>query len=341
MGLISNLFGKKKTPDERFTEAVQEDMKGNKQVALKTYLELINEKHMDGDYHLPYQRAVYILEERKQWSKIIELCDLYEKRYHPWGHDHWHHAYKGTAQRELVKLKQTDQPKQPVQQTSQPKQEQQIQSKQEKIVKEGPKQVPLKPIQPKPSPRNPYPTQANWKLECSTKDNYATTMAQIIALLPEFDCYANGKQPEYYPQDAAFMLRDLKNKAFNKLLDAEEVEEQRNFIKAAEIYEEMVTLKYWDEEPYEKLFQIYYKSHLKEECIKLSGYVFRYFESIQNGEKEKVLQLATKYGCLPQYQKMIEQGQEVVYYMGLYKLYSPRPWIQKWKDRWYSRSTIV
>lgn len=34
----------------------------NKQVALKTYLELINEKHMNGGYHLSYQRAVYTLE---------------------------------------------------------------------------------------------------------------------------------------------------------------------------------------------------------------------------------------------------------------------------------------
>lgn len=83
MGLFNNIFGKKKTPDERYMEAVQRERKSDKQFPLQTYIELINEKHMDGDYHLPYQRAIYILEESKLWSKIIEICDLYEKRYHP------------------------------------------------------------------------------------------------------------------------------------------------------------------------------------------------------------------------------------------------------------------
>ena len=331
MGIFSNIFGKKKTPDERYMEAVQREIKGDKQFALQTYIELINEKHMDGDYHLPYQRAIYILQDRKQWSKIIETCDLYEKRYHPWGDDHWHHSFRSSARFELDKQKQTNQPKQPVQQPAQ-----QPQPQPENTDKGWTNQPPPpKPIQPAPKPtiRNPYPTQANWKSEQTEKENYVTSMTKAIAMLPEFNCYANGKQPENIPANASKLINEIKKIALNQLLDAEEAEEKRNYIKATEIYEAMVTMKYWDEEPYEKLFQIYKKANLKDECIKLADYVVTYFETLESREKEKVLQLAAKYGCQPQYQDMIEKGQEVVYYMGLYKLYSPRPWIQKWKDR--------
>jgi len=41
MGIFSNIFGKKKTPDERYREAVQREIKGDKQFALQTYIELI------------------------------------------------------------------------------------------------------------------------------------------------------------------------------------------------------------------------------------------------------------------------------------------------------------
>lgn len=58
-------------------------------------------------------------------------------------------------------------------------------------------------------------------------------MAQVTAMLPEFNCYANGKQPETYPSEAAVRLSHLKHVTLKKLLDAEEAEEQRNYIKAA------------------------------------------------------------------------------------------------------------
>lgn len=53
----------------------------NKQVALKTYLELINEKHMNGGYHLSYQRAVYTLE--KHGNDIQLAFELKYANYQP------------------------------------------------------------------------------------------------------------------------------------------------------------------------------------------------------------------------------------------------------------------
>lgn len=171
-------------------------------------------------------------------------------------------------------------------------------------VREEPKTVSIKRAVPESVAH--YPTKAdicgNIPLD---KSNYSRYRKATI-MLPEFDFYT-GRNCDVYDENSveAQTIKELDQWAAAKQGEALALEEGREYDKAAAIYEELIHHRYWDTEPYHRLYNIYRKAGLTREATNLSQMAAAHFRRISQEQKRQLQNLADRYKSRAYTEKII------------------------------------
>lgn len=187
-------------------------------------------------------------------------------------------------------------------------------------VREEPKTVSIKRTAPESVAH--YPTKAdicgNIPLDASNYSKYR----KATIMLPEFDFYTGRNSDEYDKNSVeAQTIKELDQWAAAKQGEALALEEGREYDKAAAIYEELIHHRYWDTEPYRRLYNIYRKAGLTREASSLSQMAAAHFRRISQEQKRQLLNLADHYKCRAYAEKIIAEGKDLTYFDGLFFIY--------------------
>ena len=167
-----------------------------------------------------------------------------------------------------------------------------------------------------------YPTTASVYGDIPIEDSNYTRYRQATIMLPDFDFYT-GRNCDEYDEDspAAQTIIELNKWAADKMGEAMIHEKNKEFDKAAAIYEELVHHRYWEQEPYRRLLYIYKKAGLVREAASLVQMTNAHFRKISQEQERYLLNLADRYKCKAYVEKIITEGKDLSYYDGLFFIY--------------------
>ena len=114
---------------------------------------------------------------------------------------------------------------------------------------------------------------------------------------------------------------------------AEIAESKKDYINAADIYEQIISEKYWMPAPYDRLVKIYSKAKMYHDEIRVLKYGIEHFESLRERRLEYVKGLAVKYNAVNFLNERLNSGGKITYFSGVFELYNPFPIVERWKER--------
>ena len=118
---------------------------------------------------------------------------------------------------------------------------------------------------------------------------------------------------------------------FKIILEGAKVaENNRDFKQAIETYIKIINEDYEGKEPYERLMVLYRKLKWKEQEIVIIEKGIDFFDTLKNKQREYVIGLAEKYGKKEFALNLINNNKRIQYYGGMYDLFNPYPFIDKW-----------
>ena len=167
-----------------------------------------------------------------------------------------------------------------------------------------------------------YPTKADLYGDIPIeKSNYARYRKATI-MLPDFDFYTGRNCDEYDENSpAAQTIIELNKWAADKMGEAMIHEKNKEFDKAAAIYEELVHHRYWEQEPYRRLLNIYNKAGLTRQALSVVQISSAHFRKISQEQEIRLRLLADRYKCKAYVEKAISEGKDITYYDGLFYIY--------------------
>lgn len=167
-----------------------------------------------------------------------------------------------------------------------------------------------------------YPTKADLYGDIPIeKSNYASYRKATI-MLPDFDFYTGRNCDEYDENSpAAQTIIELNKWAADKMGEAMIHEKNKEFDKAAAIYEELVHHRYWEQEPYRRLLNIYNKAGLTRQALSVVQISSAHFRKISQEQEIRLRLLADRYKCKAYVEKAIAEGKDITYYDGLFYIY--------------------
>ena len=158
--------------------------------------------------------------------------------------------------------------------------------------------------------------------------------------LPEFNFYfdmPDGMETFNYLRlknllttDQSTGYRQLRQGFKIVLEGAKAAENNSDYKQAIETYIKIINEDYEGKEPYERLMVLYRKLKWKEQEIAIIEKGIDFFNSLKNKQREYVVGLAEKYGKKEFALNLINNNKRIQYYGGMYDLYNPYPFIDKW-----------
>ncbi len=156
-----------------------------------------------------------------------------------------------------------------------------------------------------------------------------------ILELPEFDFYFNDSLSNAYKinNDTLKPIWEIQS-YFKKMINAAEIaESKKDYINAADIYEQIIGEKYWMPTPYERLVKIYAKAKMYHDEIRVLKYGIEHFEKLRERRLEYVKRLAVKYNAVNFLNERLNSGGKITYFSGVFELYNPFTIVERWKER--------
>lgn len=127
--------------------------------------------------------------------------------------------------------------------------------------------------------------------------------------------------------------RKLKD-AFNVVIDEAKIaENNQDYKQAIEIYLKLITEGYEERLPYDRLMILYRKFKWADEEAEILTSGINFFKTLKTKQKKEVLELADKYGKTAFALDYIKNNKRIQYYGGLFDLYNPFLFIDKWEKR--------
>ncbi|MCQ2148204.1 MAG: hypothetical protein MJZ16_11930 [Bacteroidales bacterium] len=167
-----------------------------------------------------------------------------------------------------------------------------------------------------------FPTKASVYGDIPFEDSNYSKYRKATIMLPEFDFYT-GKKCDQYDENSpeAQTIKELNKWAADKMGEAMIHEKNKEFDKAAAIYEELVHHRYWEREPYRRLLNIYNKAGLTRQALSIVQMANAHFRKISQEQEARLLLLAERYKCKAYAEKIIAEGKDLSYYDGLFFIY--------------------
>ena len=167
-----------------------------------------------------------------------------------------------------------------------------------------------------------YPTTASVYGDIPFEDSNYARYRKATIKLPDFDFYTGRNCDEYDENSpAAQTIIELKKWAADKMGEAMIHEKNKEFDKAAAIYEELVHHRYWEQEPYRRLLNIYNKAGLTRQALSIVQIANAHFRKISQEQEIRLRLLADRYKCKAYVEKAIAEGKDITYFDGLFYIY--------------------
>lgn len=319
MGFFNKLFRSEKRPDASdylalYAYAQKQEAKGNVAEAMECY-EIIQKTTPGFEDTYPHLFKYY--EQTKQWEKLQKVAHLYDSDLHCYHRDDsTGRVYELKAINALEEIKRTKGNEKRVVKPQEPK--------------TAPKPQLVVPAKKKEDDAHKYPTKANYKK--ALMENPGDKLEGLKSRLPEYDFYT-GDNSSLILDDVREAIINLQYSFEDLLLKAQDYEKDKDFARAANVYEKMVGLKCHLREPYERLMAIYEKAGLNTDLQEFIEYAIRFFRDRHLNDKNYIRAIAQKYDCFDLAESMIEKRKVVAYFDGLFDIYNPFPWLYDWNKK--------
>lgn len=167
-----------------------------------------------------------------------------------------------------------------------------------------------------------YPTTASVYGDIPFEDSNYARYRKATIMLPDFDFYTGRNCDEYDENSpAAQTIIELNKWAADKMGEAMIHEKNKEFDKAAAIYEELVHHRYWENEPYRRLLNIYNKAGLTRQALSIVQIANAHFRKISQEQEIRLRLLADRYKSKAYVEKAIAEGKDITYFDGLFYIY--------------------
>lgn len=170
-------------------------------------------------------------------------------------------------------------------------------------------------------------------------------------LLPEFEFYTQiahtsgslgiaasidsepitNKKKIDFDSDVFMPYYEIGGKLLELASKAEKYDYDKRYDLSAPIYEELVSNQTDRYTAYDKLISIYRQSKLYMDEKRILDIAIDYFTEKERKDKEYVIELAKKYGKLDFLEERLSNGKGITYYYGIFPLYVPTKYLEKWK----------
>ncbi len=155
---------------------------------------------------------------------------------------------------------------------------------------------------------------------------------RLTETLPVFDFDVADNESKIRGEDVT-ALREFDLSLKRRLNEARDCEAKNDYRQAAEIYAEFVRNGYWKTEPYTRLMEIYRMAGLDDECRRLMKHAIDHFSQQRFWMRDRVIRLSYFHDCNAFVEKTINEGKRILYYDGLFDVYSPYPEIEEWQKQ--------
>lgn len=193
---------------------------------------------------------------------------------------------------------------------------------------------------PKPKPKEePDPSKAfntnkiPYELRYFKVPNIRYNIGQqrdaFIEQLPPFDL-TDEKDYEFsdYVDEVTEKFLDYEA---TQMLEARTAYHEKRYKDAAIALTTLVTVGYWEPEPYYMLMMMYEESGQSEYLNELRNYAIDFFTKKREKMEQHLRKLGEQQNCPEIAEKYIKEKRKVTYYQGIYDVYDPFPCIKSWK----------
>ena len=322
MGFFNSLFGKRhtKTLSVPFEKAKGLEKSGKYDEAIGVYKSYIEAHKADVEV---YKSLAELYGRLEKWEEGIKVARLFDSRL-SYLHDDWSRSFIQQAQNEISKNKSRNllNVTSTKEEKKRPKPTITLKSTEERcnrVVENKSSEVEKK---------TQFPKKANYR-GGSEHPSYIEQLQTVTASLPSFDFYTGDIEPTI-PIDKAEQIKGIFREQEMTLQKAIEAEEQKDYVKAVSLYENLYKRKSLLPEAYERLIAIYKMSGLEADAIYIQYRAKTFFSNLRNQQEKAVLLNAEKCGCSHMVAKQIKEGKRISYYDGLFDLYNPFPFTENW-----------
>lgn len=159
---------------------------------------------------------------------------------------------------------------------------------------------------------------------------FGTRYDEFCATLPAFNFYMED-EPQL-PEDALSEIEWYRNVVSHGLVSGGNAERAKQYVKAAGLYQQLITSEYWEPEPYVRMMRLYKKSGQMDFYRELRNYTIRFFSERRKKMEQLLIRLAEQQNDRSLAEDAIKEKRKVSYYHGLFVIYDPFPIVETWQN---------